>query len=106
MVEAMCPRTDTRELSGIYRFGQHAADLYLGRPAHVSPLGNLCAVDGRIDRCDGDQDALVLGLYEKRGAAGLRELTGDWSLVIWDAHRRAIVLASDFAGTRPLYYSC
>ena len=32
-------------------------------------------------------------------------MIGDWSLAIWDARRQAVVLASDFAGVRPLYYS-
>ena len=52
-----------------------------------------------------DSDAmLALAAYQKSGAAGLVHLIGDWSLVIWDAARRALVLASDFAGVRPLYY--
>jgi asparagine synthase (glutamine-hydrolysing) len=34
----------------------------------------------------------------------LIHLIGDWSLVIWDATEKAVVLASDFAGVRPLYY--
>src|SRR5215469_6177041 len=106
MIDAMCPVRDTRELSGVYRFGRQPADLYGEWSRHTSPLGNRCAVDGRIDHQDGDSDARVLALYEERGLVGLRGLIGDWSLVIWDAQRRAIVLASDFAGTRPLYYSC
>jgi len=105
MIDALCLRTEARELSGVYRFGRHVADLYTGRPAHVSPLGNICAVDGRIDRLAGDADARVLALYEEQGAGGLKELIGDWSLMIWDVRRRAIVLASDYAGARPLYYS-
>jgi asparagine synthase (glutamine-hydrolysing) len=31
-------------------------------------------------------------------------LIGDWSLVIWDATARSVLLASDYAGIRPLYY--
>ena len=48
--------------------------------------------------------ALALAAYEQWGLNGLVRLIGDWSLAIWDAQRRAIVLASDFAGVRPLYY--
>jgi asparagine synthase (glutamine-hydrolysing) len=48
--------------------------------------------------------AVALALYEKAGDAGLGSLIGDWSLAIWDAQARAITLASDFAGVRPLYY--
>ena len=53
------------------------------------------------DRSDA---ALALAAYEQWGSSGLVHLVGDWSLVIWDAARRSIVLASDFAGIRPLYY--
>jgi asparagine synthase (glutamine-hydrolysing) len=53
---------------------------------------------------DGSDPALAFAVYEKSGAGGLVHLIGDWSLVIWDASRKALVLASDFAGVRPLYY--
>ncbi len=49
--------------------------------------------------------ALALAVYERWGTEGLVHLTGDWSLVIHDRTARTIVLASDFAGVRPLYYS-
>jgi hypothetical protein len=48
--------------------------------------------------------AIAAAAYETWGADGLARLIGDWSLVIWDAARKAILLASDFAGVRPLYY--
>lgn len=48
---------------------------------------------------------LVLAAYERWGLEGLRRVIGDWSVVIHDPRRAAIVLASDFAGVRPLYYS-
>ena len=47
---------------------------------------------------------LALSAYQRNGADGFRNLIGDWSLAIWDQAREAIVLASDYAGVRPLYY--
>jgi len=80
-----------------------------------SPDRSICLWDGRLDNrkdllrqmglepgcSDGE---LVLDLYRKRAVDGLRDVVGDWSLCIWDANRREIVLASDYAGVRPLYY--
>ncbi|MGH9347717.1 MAG: asparagine synthase-related protein [Vicinamibacterales bacterium] len=77
----------------------------------------LVAWDGRLDNggdlawrlakplsattCDA---ALALAAYQRSGIAGLRDIVGDWSAVIHDAPARAVVLASDYAGVRPLYY--
>ena len=73
--------------------------------------------DGRIDnRSDlelqlgellhGDTSArsLVRAAFERWGIPGLGRVIGDWSVVIRDPANRRIVLASDFAGIRPLYY--
>jgi len=82
-----------------------------------SPARNVCAWDGRLDnreelrakvrRClarDCSDSEIALAIYETKGKEGLRDLIGDWSLVIWDAARRSLLLASDYAGVRPLYY--
>lgn len=47
---------------------------------------------------------LLVTAYERWGDAGLGGLIGDWSAVLSDPRRRAIVLATDFSGVRPLYY--
>jgi asparagine synthase (glutamine-hydrolysing) len=47
---------------------------------------------------------LALAAYQRTGTDGFRNLIGDWSLAIWDQAREALVLASDYAGVRPLYY--
>jgi asparagine synthase (glutamine-hydrolysing) len=73
--------------------------------------------DGRLDNRDdllpqlrdslqGDTGdaAIVRAAYERWGADGLVHLIGDWSVVIRDRVNRTTVLASDFAGVRPLYY--
>lgn len=74
--------------------------------------------DGRLDnrydllalladllRDDTSNSAIALAAYERWGTDGFVHLIGDWSVVIRDHANRAIVLASDFAGVRPLYYS-
>ena len=48
--------------------------------------------------------SLVLAAYERHGVSGLRDIIGDWSVVLCDTRDDAVVLASDFAGVRPLYY--
>lgn len=88
-----------------------------GEGCAVSLDGSICAWDGRLDnrkdllrRLSGDShargldSAFALQLYQVHGPDGLRDLIGDWSLVIADATLRLVLLASDYAGIRPLYY--
>jgi asparagine synthase (glutamine-hydrolysing) len=88
-----------------------------GQGCAVAPDGSICAWDGRLDnrkdllrKLFGDShaqafdSALALQLYQVDGPDGLRDLIGDWSLAIADATLRFILLASDYAGIRPLYY--
>ena len=91
---------------------------------HLSELAGLTDLappiffDGRLDnrsdlrlqlrdllQADNSDSALALAAFRKWGVQGFVHLIGDWSLVIWDAKEHALVLASDFAGVRPLYYS-
>lgn len=73
--------------------------------------------DGRLDnrddlllrlgdslRGDTGDAAIARAAYERWGADGLVHLVGDWGVVIRDRVNRSVVLASDFAGVRPLYY--
>jgi asparagine synthase (glutamine-hydrolysing) len=73
--------------------------------------------DGRLDnrddlllrlkdwlRGDTSNPALVLAAYERWGIDGLVHLIGDWSVVIRDLVSGSTILASDYAGVRPLYY--
>ena len=48
--------------------------------------------------------AIARATYDRWGTNGLVHLIGDWSLVIRDHKTRTTILASDFAGVRPLYY--
>ena len=49
-------------------------------------------------------EAIARATYEHWGTEGLVHLIGDWSLVIRDHVNYRTILASDFAGVRPLYY--
>ena len=73
--------------------------------------------DGRLDnrddlrlrlkdslRGDTSNPSLALATYERWGTDGLVHLIGDWSVVIGDRVNRSTILASDYAGVRPLYY--
>lgn len=87
------------------------------RERAVTGSGNVCHWDGRLhnrsylESCLGSRlreergdAALALAAYESRGTEGLHALLGDFSLAIWDVSSRTILLASDYAGVRPLYY--
>ena len=79
------------------------------------PQASCCTWDGRLDNrrdllariglpAECADGRIALELYQRHGVDGLRELIGDWSACIWDAPARSIVLASDYAGIRPLYF--
>jgi len=85
----------------------------------ISVSGSLCTLEGRVDNHaevvaeysvseirppNTAGSSLALAIYEAAATAGLRDLIGDWSLAIWDAKNRCVLLASDYAGIRPLYY--
>jgi len=78
-------------------------------------LNKVLHFDGRLDnrsdllprfslKGDTSNAAIARATYERWGTAGFVHLIGDWSLVIRDHVNRMTVLASDFAGVRPLYY--
>ncbi len=47
----------------------------------------------------------ILPLYLEEGPEGLRELDGMFGLAIWDEASRALTLARDRAGEKPLFYT-
>jgi asparagine synthase (glutamine-hydrolysing) len=49
--------------------------------------------------------AIAAAAFERWGLDGLRSLVGEWSVAIWDPHRRTLHLARDYMGVRPLYFS-
>jgi asparagine synthase (glutamine-hydrolysing) len=74
----------------------------LGRPAIVSHRGIVAALSGRLD--DGLHVEDVLDAYEDEGSGGLRNLTGDYAIAIYDPHHQIVMLLRDAVGTQPLYY--
>lgn len=87
------------------------------RHPHTSSLGNTITFDGRLDnrpdlllrlrdRLQGEHTACALALsaYEAWGVDGLVNLVGDWSIAVLEPATHSALLASDYAGVRPLYY--
>jgi asparagine synthase (glutamine-hydrolysing) len=100
------------KIGGVWRLDASSPEE--SRPS-VWADGSFICWDGRLDNrslllsktavaLDSSDAALVLELFRQKGAEGLGDAVGDWSLCIWDAPRRSMVLASDYAGIRPLYY--
>jgi asparagine synthase (glutamine-hydrolysing) len=80
---------------------------------------SICHFDGRLDnrselraedinrRGDADRSpaSLIPDLYKKDSWGAFKKLVGDWSLAIWDKREDWILLASDYTGVLPLYFS-
>ena len=45
----------------------------------------------------------IAALYAAKQTEGLKQLRGHWSLAIADSHRKAVVIANDAFGARPLF---
>ena len=70
----------------------------------TTETGVVCEFDGRLDSAAAPP-AAAIDAYRRLGVAGFRDLVGDWSLALRDHPNRMLILASDYAGVRPLYYS-
>jgi asparagine synthase (glutamine-hydrolysing) len=53
-------------------------------------------------RCDTE---VILRIYEKHGADGVKLLRGMFAFALWDERERTCVLARDRFGIKPLYYT-
>lgn len=110
-----CFNPQTCRQTGLLLGGAATSRFSRGSGLFQASDGSICLCDGRLDNrkdlavetslgpgCPDPE--LILGGYRKSGADFFRHVVGDWSICIWDSHRRRIVLASDYAGIRPLYY--
>ena len=83
-----------------------------------SEAGSILCWDGRLDNRSDLADALgtsrlrtvsdveVVGAaYDRWGTGMFSKLIGDWALSLWNPNERMVILAKDFLGTRPLYYT-
>jgi asparagine synthase (glutamine-hydrolysing) len=59
---------------------------------------------GRVFATDSDTEVL-LQLYEEHGTGMLALLRGMFAFALWDGRKRAMLLARDAFGIKPLYYS-
>jgi len=81
------------------------------------PSGQWLTFDGRLDNRDelavayasrqepASDAVLAAQTFLKGGAPELRHLLGDWALAIATDDEPFVILARDYAGTRPLYYA-
>lgn len=66
-------------------------------------MGAALGVDGpRLESWS--DSALLLAAWERWQEACLDRLVGDFAFALWDSERRALFLARDFAGSRPLHF--
>lgn len=74
--------------------------------------------DGRLDNAEdlihelgadvadlGTDVAIAATAFERWGTDCFGKLIGDWAVAIWDARKHSVLLARDFSGIRPLYYT-
>jgi asparagine synthase (glutamine-hydrolysing) len=55
--------------------------------------------------CSGTDTEVVLHLYAEKGEAMVADLRGMFAFGLWDAGKRALLLARDPYGIKPLYYA-
>ena len=85
---------------------------------HISEPGFVLTWDGRLDNrkeliaqlndglsCTSTDVEIVAAAYQRWQTDSFAKLIGDWALSIWNSKERSLVLAKDFIGRCPLYYS-
>jgi asparagine synthetase B (glutamine-hydrolysing) len=75
---------------------------------HDSKNQVVCLVQGTVYNCGhADGQKCVVGMYieAKRSTSFIRDLKGDFALVIFDFERQHVVIATDLFATKPLWIS-
>jgi asparagine synthase (glutamine-hydrolysing) len=88
------------------------------RQPYITESRAVVAWDGRLDNRDQliqqlgsgnlpglDDLSIVCAAYERWGTGCFPNLLGDWAIAICDRTNRSVLLAKDFIGTRPLFYT-
>jgi asparagine synthase (glutamine-hydrolysing) len=87
------------------------------RQPHRLRSGAILTLDGQLDNRsellrqfanlvpDVPDVTIVAESYARWGPGCFPKLLGDWAVAIWLASTRSLLLARDFLGSRPLYYS-
>lgn len=83
--------------------GQHVIT-FNGEIYNYRELRRDLEAQGHTFRSDSDTEVL-LRLYAEKGEAMLLDLRGMYAFAIWDAEKRAMLLARDPFGIKPLYYT-
>src|SRR5689334_13373358 len=63
----------------------------------------LAARAGTVSNSFSDEE-IVSAAYRRRGTDAFAQIVGDWAISVVDEAKRELILARDFAGTRPLFY--
>ncbi len=77
---------------------------YNGEVYNYVELREQLEKDGYTFRTDTDTE-VILVLYAQNGAECLKQLNGMFAFAIWDSAERALFLARDRIGIKPLYYA-
>jgi asparagine synthase (glutamine-hydrolysing) len=100
---------------GFQPYHTHQRSNLESQPA-VDYLGNMVALDGRIDNAeelsrqlnieepDSADSLIVLEAFRRWGEVCFPKFIGDWALAIWSHSNRSLYLARDHAGTRSLFF--
>lgn len=82
-----------------------AADAVVMWDGRLDNRRELIRVLGNSSSDDTTDIALVATAYERWGTECFPRLIGDWAMSVWDPGNRSLLLAKDYLGIRPLYYS-
>jgi asparagine synthase (glutamine-hydrolysing) len=90
----------------------------LEKQPFLSSSGQLVLWDGRLDnrqeligclrselRGELTDVAIAAAALRSWGIKALSKLKGDWALSVWNPEQRTVLLAKDFLGAKPLYYT-